>query len=124
MSILRCKVQDLPSAQWEGMGGPARAKFLYAIARLVQKHSRLFAVIETLDNGKPIRESRDIDIPLVARHFYFHAGAAQLMEKEMPDHRAHGVVGQVIPLEFPLAYAGMENCSCSSRGKHRSDQAR
>ena len=88
--------------QWEGIGGPARAKFLYAIARLVQKHSRLFAVIETLDNGKPIRESRDIDVPLVARHFYFHAGAAQLMEKEMPDHRAHGVVGQVIPWNFPL----------------------
>ena len=55
---------------------------------------------QTLDNGKPIRESRDIDIPLVARHFYFHAGAAQLMEKEMPDHRAHGVVGQVIPWNF------------------------
>ena len=89
-------------ADWEGIGGSARAKFLYAIARLVQKHSRLFAVIETLDNGKPIRESRDIDIPLVARHFYFHAGAAQLMEKEMPDHRAHGVVGQVIPWNFPL----------------------
>ena len=89
-------------ADWEGMGGPARAKFLYAIARLVQKHSRLLAVVETLDNGKPIRESRDIDIPLVARHFYFHAGAAQLMEKEMPDHRAHGVAGQVIPWNFPL----------------------
>ena len=97
-------MQSARSAQadWEGIGGPARAKFLYAIARLVQKHSRLFAVIETLDNGKPIRESRDIDIPLVARHFYFHAGAAQLMEKEMPDHRAHGVVGQVIPWNFPL----------------------
>ena len=89
-------------ADWEGIGSPARAKFLYAIARLVQKHSRLFAVIETLDNGKPIRESRDIDIPLVARHFYFHAGAAQLMEKEMPDHQAHGVAGQVIPWNFPL----------------------
>jgi aldehyde dehydrogenase (NAD+) len=97
-------MQSARAAQtdWEGIGGPARAKFLYAIARLVQKHSRLFAVIETLDNGKPIRESRDIDIPLVARHFYFHAGAAQLMEKEMPDHRAHGVVGQVIPWNFPL----------------------
>ena len=66
-------------ADWEGIGGPARAKFLYAIARLVQKHSRLFAVIETLDNGKPIRESRDIDIPLLTRHFYFHAVPAQLM---------------------------------------------
>ncbi len=97
-------MQCARSAQegWESMGGPARAKFLYAIARLVQKHSRLFAVIETLDNGKPIRESRDIDIPLGARHFYFHAGAAQLMEKEMPDHQAHGVAGQVIPWNFPL----------------------
>ena len=89
-------------ADWEGMGGPRRAKYLYALARLVQKHSRLFAVIETLDNGKPIRESRDIDIPLVVRHFYFHAGAAQLMEKEMPEHRAYGVAAQVIPWNFPL----------------------
>jgi aldehyde dehydrogenase (NAD+) len=88
--------------EWEGMGGPARAKYLYALARLVQKHSRLLAVLETLDNGKPIRESRDIDVPLVARHFYYHAGAAQLMEKEMPDQQALGVAGQVIPWNFPL----------------------
>ena len=87
---------------WEGIGSPARAKYLYALARLVQKHSRLLAVLETLDNGKPIRESRDIDIPLVARHFYYHAGAAQLMEKEMPDQQALGVAGQVIPWNFPL----------------------
>ena len=88
--------------QWEGIGGPARAKYLYALARLVQKHSRLLAVLETLDNGKPIRESRDIDVPLVARHFYYHAGAAQLMEKEMPGQQALGVAGQVIPWNFPL----------------------
>ena len=88
--------------EWEGMGGPARAKYLYALARLVQKHSRLLAVLETLDNGKPIRESRDIDIPLVARHFYYHAGAAQLMEKDMPGQKALGVAGQVIPWNFPL----------------------
>jgi aldehyde dehydrogenase (NAD+) len=88
--------------EWEGMGGSARAKYLYAIARSVQKHSRLLAVVETLDNGKPIRESRDIDIPLVVRHFYYHAGAAQLMEKEMPDQQALGVTGQVIPWNFPL----------------------
>ena len=87
---------------WEGIGGPARAKYLYALARLVQKHSRLLAVLESLDNGKPIRESRDIDIPLVARHFYYHAGAAQLMEKEMPGQKALGVAGQVIPWNFPL----------------------
>ncbi len=58
-----------------------RARYLYALARQVQKHSRLLAVLETLDNGKPIRETRDIDIPLVARHFYHHAGWAQLMDQ-------------------------------------------
>lgn len=64
-----------------------RAKYLYAIARQVQKHARLFAVLETMDNGKPIRESRDIDVPLVARHFYHHAGWAQHIEREFPDHQ-------------------------------------
>jgi aldehyde dehydrogenase (NAD+) len=87
---------------WEGLGGPGRAKYLYALARLVQKHSRLLAVLESLDNGKPIRESRDVDVPLVARHFYYHAGAAQLMDKELGDYQAHGVAGQVIPWNFPL----------------------
>jgi aldehyde dehydrogenase (NAD+) len=62
---------------WAKSGGHARAKVLYALARLVQKHARLFAVLETMDNGKPIRESRDIDVPLVVRHFYYHAGLAQ-----------------------------------------------
>jgi len=88
--------------KWEGLGGHGRAKFLYAIARLLQKHSRLFAVLETLDNGKPIRESRDIDIPLVQRHFYYHAGMAQLMESELPNAQALGVCGQIIPWNFPL----------------------
>ncbi|MEL7149518.1 MAG: aldehyde dehydrogenase family protein [Pseudomonadota bacterium] len=80
----------------------ARARVLYALARLVQKHARLFAVLETLDNGKPIRESRDIDIPLVARHFYYHAGMAQLMEEELPGREPLGVCGQIIPWNFPL----------------------
>ncbi len=88
--------------KWEKLGGPARARHLYAIARLIQKHARLFAVLETLDNGKPIRESRDIDIPLVQRHFYYHAGMAQLMESELPDAQALGVCGQIIPWNFPL----------------------
>ncbi|WP_170372922.1 aldehyde dehydrogenase family protein [Ruegeria arenilitoris] len=88
--------------KWEKLGGPARARYLYAIARLIQKHARLFAVLETLDNGKPIRESRDIDIPLVQRHFYYHAGMAQLMEAELPDAQALGVCGQIIPWNFPL----------------------
>jgi aldehyde dehydrogenase (NAD+) len=67
---------------WQKLPSHERAKFLYALARQVQKHSRRLAVLETLDNGKPIRESRDIDIPLVARHFYHHAGWAQLLDQE------------------------------------------
>ena len=89
-------------AKWEGLGGHGRARHLYALARMVQKHARLFAVLEILDNGKPIREARDIDIPLVHRHFYFHAGLAQLMETEQPDRQALGVCGQIIPWNFPL----------------------
>ncbi|WP_170772778.1 aldehyde dehydrogenase family protein [Ruegeria lacuscaerulensis] len=88
--------------KWEKLGGAGRARYLYAIARLLQKHSRLFAVLESLDNGKPIRESRDIDIPLAQRHFYYHAGMAQLMESELPDAQALGVCGQIIPWNFPL----------------------
>ena len=87
---------------WEALGGPGRARYLYALARLMQKHARLFAVLETLDNGKPIRESRDIDVPLAQRHFYYHAGMAQLMASELPEHEALGVCGQIIPWNFPL----------------------
>lgn len=87
---------------WEALGGHGRARWLYAIARGIQRNSRLFAVVESLDNGKPIRESRDIDIPLVARHFYHHAGWAQLRDREFPGMEAVGVVGQVIPWNFPL----------------------
>ena len=88
--------------KWAKSGGHARARVLYAIARALQKHSRLFAVVETLDNGKPIRESRDIDIPLAQRHFYYHAGMAQLMQAELPDRAPHGVCGQIVPWNFPL----------------------
>ncbi|MGR3702384.1 MAG: aldehyde dehydrogenase family protein [Paracoccaceae bacterium] len=88
--------------KWAALGGHGRARHLYALARLVQKHARLFAVLEVLDNGKPIREARDIDIPLVHRHFYFHAGLAQLMETEQPERQALGVCGQIIPWNFPL----------------------
>ncbi|HBF49689.1 MAG TPA: aldehyde dehydrogenase, partial [Massilia sp.] len=78
-----------------------RAKVMYAIARLLQKHSRLFAVLETLDNGKTIRETRDADLPLAARHFYHHAGWAALQAEEFADYRAVGVVGQIVPWNFP-----------------------
>ncbi|MDV3251923.1 aldehyde dehydrogenase family protein [Devosia sp. BK] len=87
---------------WSGLSGYERGKFLYSIARMIQKHSRLFAVLETMDNGKPIRESRDADIPLVARHFYHHAGWATHLEREFPDHVPYGVCGQIIPWNFPL----------------------
>ena len=90
------------SPKWRALTSHVRARYLYNLARLVQKHSRLLAVLETMDNGKPIRESRDIDIPLVARHFYYHAGWAQLLEQEFPDHEPCGVVGQIIPWNFPL----------------------
>lgn len=87
---------------WSSLSGHQRARYLYAIARQVQKHSRLFAVLETMDNGKSIRETRDLDIPLVARHFYHHAGWAQLMETEFRDFAPVGVIGQIIPWNFPL----------------------
>jgi len=87
---------------WSALSGHERARYLYALARLVQKNSRILAVLESIDNGKPIRETRDIDIPLVARHFYHHAGWAQLMETEFANQEALGVVGQIIPWNFPL----------------------
>ena len=87
---------------WGAMPGHDRARFLYAIARTIQKRERFLAVLETLDNGKPIRESRDIDLPLVVRHFYHHAGWAEIAETEFPGHRALGVCGQIIPWNFPL----------------------
>ena len=87
---------------WFKIGGNARARVLYGLARLVQRNSRLFAVLETLDNGKPIREARDIDIPLVARHFLHHAGWAQLQDTELADYVPMGVVGQIVPWNFPL----------------------
>ena len=91
--------------KWQALTPHIRARYLYALARLVQKHSRLLAVLETMDNGKPIRESRDIDIPLVARHFYYHAGWAQLLDQEFPEYEPCGVVGQIIPWNFPLLMA-------------------
>src|SRR6202034_4117504 len=93
------------SPKWRALTPHVRARYLYALARLVQKHSRLLAVLETMDNGKPIRESRDIDIPLVARHFYYHAGWAQLLQQEFPEYEPCGVMGQIIPWNFPLLMA-------------------
>jgi len=110
-------------AEWQSLTPHARARYLYALARQVQKHSRRLAVLETMDNGKPIRESRDLDIPLVARHFYHHAGWAQLLPQEFPGYVACGVVGQIIPWNFPLLMLAWKIAphwppgtrSCSSR---------
>jgi len=88
-------------ASWS-KSGYERARVLYALGRLIQKHSRFFAVLESLDNGKPIRETRDLDVPLAARHFTYHAGWAQLVRRELPDYEPLGVVGQIIPWNFPL----------------------
>jgi aldehyde dehydrogenase (NAD+) len=96
------KAAQKAQKSWAALDGHDRARYLYALARLIQKNSRILAVVESLDNGKPIRETRDIDVSLAARHFYHHAGWAQILESEFPAYEAHGVVGQVIPWNFPF----------------------
>ena len=86
--------------KWSKLSSFDRSKYLYAIARLIQKNSRFISVLETIDNGKPIRETRDIDIPLVARHFYYHAGWSARNTNNSDN--SIGVVGQIIPWNFPL----------------------
>ncbi len=92
---------------WLVMPASERAKYLFRIARLIQEKAREFAVIESLDGGKPIRESRDIDIPLAAAHFFYYAGWADKLEYAFPNRKptALGVVGQIIPWNFPLLMA-------------------
>lgn len=87
---------------WSALSGHERARHLYGLARHIQKHARLLAVLESLDNGKPIRETRDLDVPLAARHFYYHAGWAELLDSEFAGYGPVGVCGQVIPWNFPL----------------------
>ena len=89
---------------WSKMSGKERGKYLFRIARIMQERSRQFAVLETLDNGKPIRESRDVDVPLAAAHFFYHAGWADKLEYAGlgTTPKAHGVAGQIIPWNFPL----------------------
>ena len=89
---------------WSAMPGRERSKYLFRIARIIQERSRELAVLETMDNGKPIRESRDVDVPLAAAHFFYHAGWADKLSYAGfgPSPRPLGVVGQVIPWNFPL----------------------
>ena len=99
--------RDAYQGAWGGLPAQERAKYLYRIARLLQERSREFAVLESLDNGKPIKESRDVDIPLAAAHFFYYAGWADKLEHAGfgPDPRPLGVAGQVIPWNFPLLMA-------------------
>ena len=88
--------------KWQALSPFQRSKYLYAIARYIQKESRTISVLESIENGKSIRESRDIDIPLAARHFYHHAGWAQLLDEEFENYSPVGICGQIIPWNFPL----------------------
>ncbi len=92
------------SSTWSKMSGKERGKYLFRIARIMQERSREFAVLESLDNGKPIRESRDVDVPLAAAHFFYHAGWADKLEFAGlgTSTKPHGVAGQIIPWNFPL----------------------
>src|SRR5687767_9030935 len=93
--------------KWSKLSGDERARYLFRIARILQERAREFACVETLDNGKPIRETRDVDVPLAAQHFFHHAGWADKLELAFPGAtpRPLGVVGQVIPWNFPLLMA-------------------
>ena len=92
---------------WKKMPAAERAKYIYRIARMIQERARELAVIETMDGGKPIRESRDIDVPLAAAHFFYYAGWADKLEYAFPNRKPQslGVAGQIIPWNFPLLMA-------------------
>jgi acyl-CoA reductase-like NAD-dependent aldehyde dehydrogenase len=92
---------------WSRMSGAERAKYLYRIARILQERARELAVLETMNGGKPIKESRDVDVPLAAAHFFYHAGWADKLDYAFPGRRPAplGVAAQVIPWNFPLLMA-------------------
>jgi len=92
---------------WKKMPAKERGKYIFRIARMIQERARELAVIETLDGGKPIRESRDFDIPVVANHFFYYAGWADKLEYAFPNSNIQslGVAGQIIPWNFPLLMA-------------------
>src|SRR5262249_14084047 len=104
---------------WGRLPGRERAKYLYRIARAIQERAREFAVLESLDNGKPIKESRDVDVPLAAAHFFYHAGWADKLGYAGfgPDPRPLGVAGQVIPWNFPLLMAAWKLAPGLASGK-------
>jgi aldehyde dehydrogenase (NAD+) len=99
--------RDAYEQRWRDLPGRERAKYLYRIARMLQERAREFAVLETMNGGKPIKESRDVDLPLAAAHFFYYAGWADKLEYAFPNRRPQplGVAGQVIPWNFPLLMA-------------------
>src|SRR3978361_2546360 len=110
---------------WGPMRPADRGKYLFRIARILQERAREFAVLESLDNGKPIRESRDGDIPLAAAHFFYYAGWADKLEHAGfgPDPRPLGVAGQIIPWNFPLLMAAWKIAPAPATGHTRRPQA-
>ncbi|KAK2163921.1 hypothetical protein LSH36_72g06038 [Paralvinella palmiformis] len=101
---------------WSKTPGHVRSRILYSIARHIQKHQRLFTVLESMDNGKPCRESRDADIPTVVRHFYHHAGWAELMNTEMRGWKPVGIVAAIVPWNFPLMLLTWKICPALAMG--------
>ena len=108
------------------MSGAERGKYLFRIARGIAERARELAVVETLDNGKPIKESRDVDVPTASAHFFYHAGWADKLQHAGygPSPRPLGVAGQVIPWNFPLLMAAWKIAPALAAGQHRGDQTR
>eukprot|EP00823_Brevimastigomonas_motovehiculus_P000699 TRINITY_DN1088_c0_g1_i1.p1 TRINITY_DN1088_c0_g1~~TRINITY_DN1088_c0_g1_i1.p1 ORF type:complete len:859 (-),score=216.46 TRINITY_DN1088_c0_g1_i1:1384-3960(-) len=102
--------------KWSKLKPSERAKHIYAVARHVQKHQRLFMVLEALDNGKPFRETKFCDVPIVVRHIYHHVGWAQLMQEEMPNWKSLGVIGEILPWNFPLMLLVWKLCPALAMG--------
>src|SRR5256884_5558406 len=111
--------RDAYEHRWRDLPGRDRAKYLYRIARLIQERSRELAVLESIDNGKPIRESRDVDLPLVAAHFFYYAGWADKLSYAGfgPEPRPLGVAAQVIPWNFPLLMLAWKIAPALAAGK-------
>src|SRR5438874_6365048 len=110
--------EDAYRKRWSRLRPADRGKYVYRIARILQEKSRELAVIETMDGGKPIKESRDVDVPLVVAHFFYHAGWADKLEYAFPRHAVSpiGVCGQIIPWNFPLLMAAWKIAPAISCG--------
>ena len=124
ISIAAVKAARKAQPGWAKLGGHGRARHLYALARMIQRHARLFAVVESLDNGKTVRETRDLDVPLAARHFYHHAGWAQLQETEFARLSAGWRRGSDHSVEFPVSDAGLESGAGAGARQHGGAEAR